>query len=156
MLSCFEPTRSKGHKPNIQNLPFTVGDADYMAESAIAVAEHRNVYIPLHLASNRIGRNERGVWNDKECNVEWVFGVGVDEDAGTTFARPSNLRPSFEIQTSDQNKQALYLFTRALAPGDAKGFLTLRPNISAEIPARVVGLVSGVCRARLIILTTGK
>ena len=122
---------------------FAIGDVAGMAAEAVARGDHANVYFGVAVLRKDLAPGERGAAKD----IVAVLGLVIDDDhdKGRPAVLPSGIGASFEITTSTNptvNRHIHYVFTRPLAPGEAKSW----PNSSiANVEAITVPRTSLMC-----------
>jgi hypothetical protein len=96
---------------------FKLDDVEHMVKTAIddAAAGH-NVYIEGRTVRADLRGNKRGSLED----TQWVFSLIADCDADKNKGGIISVRPSLVVETSPENFQLWYLFTRAIPAAQAK------------------------------------
>jgi putative DNA primase/helicase len=105
---------------------FAIGDVAGMAAEAVARGNHANVYFGVAVLRKDLAPGERGTAKD----IVAVLGLVVDDDRdnGRPAVLPSGMGASVEITTSTDptvNRHIHYVFTRPLAPAEAKSLAEL-------------------------------
>jgi hypothetical protein len=94
---------------------FAAGVSFWSASQKLAEPPGTNVYVSLHLTRPNLRRGQRGGKNGTVA----VVGLVADMDADTGKVGEMPVEPSYIIETSPGNTQAVILFDRATLPDDA-------------------------------------
>lgn len=106
------PETGKTLSPKIQH--FNIGDVDGMVKTALELAqeEHRNVYTPLAVMRPDLPAGQKG----EEKDVVAALGLNADFDKGTgaDYLNRCPVKPSYALETSPNNVQAIFFLDTPL------------------------------------------
>jgi Virulence-associated protein E/RepB DNA-primase from phage plasmid len=117
------PQTGRKVKPIAQH--FAIGDVSTMADAAVAYAQqaHVNVYAPWAIFRNDLARGAKGDEQHVIATLALVADLDNDKQLELPIAALP-IEPSYMIESSRGNFQPVFLFSRALANGEAKAMAT--------------------------------